>query len=55
MNLHELVDCLMPHIYNLNIEFRKQILDIFTSVPLDKTSPNQFLNLIQILHIKGDY
>lgn len=47
----------MPHLLGLDLEFRRDILDRVTEkIPLERVhTPNQYLNLLQILQIKGDY
>lgn len=47
---------MLPHILNLDISFRKQILNkVVEKIPNNFNSPTQYLNLLQILQIKGDY
>lgn len=57
MNIHALIEHLLPHLLGTEIKFRKSILDIISDKITHSTLNNeyQYLNTIQILYIKGDY
>jgi hypothetical protein len=54
---NDFVESLLPHLLGLDLEFRKDILaKVVERIPLEGfSSPNQYLNLFQLLQIKGDY
>lgn len=54
---NDFVENLLPHLLGLELEFRKDILArVVERIPSEGfNSPNQYLNLLQLLQIKGDY
>lgn len=51
-----MIDFLLPHLLNIDLSFRNQILDLVVKrIPSKFTSPNQYINLIHLLQVKGDY
>jgi hypothetical protein len=54
---NDFVENLLPHLLGLELEFRKDILSrVVESIPSEGfASPSQYLNLLQLLQIKGDY
>jgi hypothetical protein len=51
-----MIEFLLPHLSNLDIAFRSQILDILIRrIPDTFSNPAQYINLLQILNLKGDY
>lgn len=51
-----MVEFLLPHLLNIDISFRTPILDILIRrLPDQFSSPSQYINLLQVLGVKGDY
>lgn len=51
-----MIEFLLSHILNIDISFRTQILDLVVKrIPQKLSSPNQYINLVQLLQVKGDY
>ncbi len=56
MEFNEMIEFLLPHILNIDISFRTQILDLLVKrIPEKFSSPTQYINLVQLLQVKGDY
>jgi hypothetical protein len=53
---NDFVESLLPHLLGLDVEFRNDILArVVERIPATGLSPSQYLNLLQVLQIKGDY
>ena len=51
-----MVEFLLPHLLNIDISYRSQILEsLVKRMPQQFSSPNQYINLVQVLQVKGDY
>lgn len=57
MNIHKLVESILPQLLSIDISFRKVILDIIVSklCLTDKYTASQYINILQVLYAKGDY
>lgn len=56
MNLHELVEFLLPQLDYLEIKFRQDLLsEISKKKVLDAATPIQFINLLILLKYNDDY
>ncbi len=56
MEFNEMVEFLIPHLLNIDIGFRNPVLDLVVKrMPEKFSSPTQYINLIQLLQVKGDY
>lgn len=52
----DFIETLLPHLLGLEIDFRRDILAKITErIPDHFNSPIQYLNLLQLLQLKGDY
>lgn len=53
---NDFVETLLPHLLGLDIDFRNAILTkVVERVPLTGLTPSQYINILQVLQIKGDY
>ena len=51
-----MIEFLLLHVLSIDISFRTKILDLLIKrIPSKFSSPSQYINLVQILQIKGDY
>jgi hypothetical protein len=51
-----MIEFLLPHLLSIDISFRNPILELIAKrIPLKFSSPNQYINLVQLLQVKGDY
>lgn len=56
MDFNEMIEFLIPHLSNIDISFRSQILDLVAKrMPEKFSSPSQYINIVQLLQVKGDY
>lgn len=56
MEFNEMIEFLLPHLLSIDIGFRSAILDLIVKrIPENFSSPSQYINLIQVLQVKGDY
>ena len=56
MDFNEMIEFLLPHLLNIDIGFRYNLLDLIVKrIPEKFSSPAQYINLIQVLQVKGDY
>jgi 26S proteasome regulatory subunit N2 len=53
---NDFIESLLPHLLGLEVEFRKDILArVAERIPPNGLSPAQYMNLLQVLQVKGDY
>lgn len=51
-----MIEFLLSHLLNLDLGFRNNILDLVVKrIPEKFSSPTQYINLVQVLQVKGDY
>ncbi len=56
MEFNEMVEFLLPHLLGIDVSFKAQVLEqLITRMPEKFASSAQYINLIQVLQIKGDY
>ena len=56
MEFNEMIEFLLPHLLNIDISFRNRILELVVKrMPEKFASPAQYISLIQLLQVKGDY
>ena len=57
MNLHDIVEALLPHLISLPQNFKTHILaEIAASLPDPmNATPTQYINLLHLLYIKNDF
>lgn len=58
MDYHELVECLLQHLISLPPAFKTHILaEMVANLPADlsKATPSQYISLLQMLYVKGDF
>jgi len=56
MEFNEMIEFLLPSLLNIDIGFRNNILDLIVKrIPEKFSSPTQYINLVQVLQVKGDY
>jgi hypothetical protein len=56
MEFNEMIEFLLPHLLNIDISFRSKILELVVKrMPEKFASPAQYISLIQLLQVKGDY
>ena len=64
MEVHKLIESLLPHLLSTDISFRDTILEIVTKQLCfsnqciyihNVVTPSQYINILQVLYAKGDY
>ena len=64
MEVHRLIDSILPHLLSIDISFRGVILETVTkqlsfsnqcNIFHNLVTPNQYINILQILYAKGDF
>ena len=56
MEFNEMIEFLLPHLLSIDVGFRSAMLDLIVKrIPESFSSPTQYINLIQVLQVKGDY
>jgi hypothetical protein len=51
-----MIEFLLPHLLNIDLSFRNSILELIVKrIPENFSSPTQYINLIHVLQVKGDY
>ena len=56
MEFNEKIEFLLPHLLNIDVGFRTSLLDLIAKkIPEKFSTPAQYINLVQVLQVKGDY
>jgi 26S proteasome regulatory subunit N2 len=56
MEFNEMIEFLLPHLLSIDLSFRNSILELIVKrIPENFSCPHQYINLIQVLQVKGDY
>ena len=56
MDFNEMIEFLLPHLLNIDVNYRTQILDkLIKRMPEKFTQATQYINLLTVLGVKGDY
>lgn len=51
-----MIEFIIPHLLNIDLAFRTSILELIGKrIPEKFSTPSQYINLVQVLQVKGDY